>query len=142
MSSSVFLGIVRAIEGLYESVVDNPGAWSERAFADWANDTLVDANELPRDAHKEIRRALRMAQKLQGFWSTQQSTVSDRDDWESKVDIALGPRAWRPLLDLARIGLSTAPSEELFEQVKVRFALVNSDRWMDGTSYEEWASNN
>ena len=83
-----------------------------------------------------------MAQKLQGFWSTQQSTVSDHDDWESKVDIALGPRAWRPLLDLARIGLSTAPSEELFEQVKVRFALVNSDRWMDGTSYEEWASNN
>lgn len=142
MSSAAFLGTLRSIESLYESVVDDPGNWGEQAFADWANDTLVEAIELPKEAVREIRRSLRAAQKLQAFWVNQQSTVSDQGDWRSKVDIALGPRAWRPLLDLARIGLSTSPDEELYEQVKARFALVNTDRWMDGISYEEWAENN
>ncbi len=142
MSSAAFLSILRSIENLYESVVDDPGNWGEQAFADWANDTLVEAAELPKEAIREIRRSLRAAQKLQGFWEDQRSAVSDHDDWRSKVDIALGPRAWRPLLDLARIGLDTAPSEEIFDQVKQRFALVNSDRWMDGITYGEWAENN
>jgi len=142
MNSSAFLSTIHAMESLYESVVDNPETWNEQAFADWANDTLTDANGLPREAHREIRRGLRMAQKLRAFWAARQSAVSDHNDWESKVDIALGARAWRPLLDLARIGLSAAPSEELFEQVKDRFALVNSDRWMDGVCYEDWSENN
>jgi hypothetical protein len=142
VSSAAFLSILRSIENLYESVVDDPGNWGEQAFADWANDTLVEAAELPKEAIREIRRSLRAAQKLQGFWEDQRSAVSDHDDWRSKVDIALGPRAWRPLLDLARIGLDTAPSEEIFDQVKQRFALVNSDRWMDGITYGEWAENN
>ena len=142
MTSATFLSTLRSIEALYESVVDHPDNWGEQAFADWAGDTLVDAADLPKEAHREVRRALRAAQKLQRFWAGEHSAVSDHGDWQSKVDIALGPRAWRPLLDLARVGLDGAPSEELFEQVKERFALVNSDRWMDGVNYDEWQANN
>ena len=142
MSATLFLGALRTIEQLYESVVNDAQSWNEQAFADWAADALVDTNELPKEAQREIRRSLRAAQKLQAFWSGDRSTVSDHDDWESKVDIALGARAWRPLLDLAMVGLETAPSEELFDEVRNRFALVNSDRWMDGVSYEEWCEYN
>ena len=142
MSAASFLAVLQSIEQLYESVVDDPARWNEQGFADWAGDALADAGELPREAHREVRRGLRAAQKLQAFWMNEESEVSANDDWRSKVDIALGPRAWRPLLDLARIGLDTAPSEELFDQVKERFALVNSDRWMDGISFEEWSLDN
>jgi hypothetical protein len=142
VSAATFLAVLRSIEQLYESVVGDPGSWHEQAFVDWAADTLADANELPREAQREVRRSLRAAQKLQAFWSDDQSAVSDYGDWQSKVDIALGARAWRPLLDLARVGLDTAPSEELFDQVKERFALVNSDRWMDGVSFEQWCEDN
>lgn len=142
MSAAMFLGALRSIEQLYESVVDHPRGWNEQAFVDWAADTLTDANELPREAQRAIRRSMRAAQKLQAFWSNDGSEVSAHDDWRTKVDIALGARAWRPLLDLARVGLETAPSEELFNQVKKRFALVNSDRWMDGVSFEQWREDN
>lgn len=142
MSATTFLAAIRSIEQLYESVVGDPDRWNEQTFADWAADALADANGLPREAHREVRRGLRAAQKLQKFWSEDQGAVPDHGDWRSKVDIALGARAWRPLLDLARVGLDTVPSEELFAQVKERFALVNSDRWMDGVSYEQWCEGN
>lgn len=142
MSAGSYLTALRAIEHLYESVVMNPDAWNEQAFADWAGETLADVTELPREAVREVRRCLRAAQRLQAFWATAEGTVADHDDWRSRVDIALGPRAWRPTLDLARTGLSDAPSEELFIEVKARFAVVNSERWMDGVDFEEWVRNN
>ena len=142
MSADQYLSALRSIEQLYEAVVDDPHRWNEQAFVDWATETLGEANELPRDAQRQIRRSLRAAQRLQAFWASDPSTVSDHDDWQSKVDIALGARAWRPLLDLARVGLETAPSEELFDQVKETFSLVNSDRWMDGVSFADWSQHN
>lgn len=142
MTAATYLAALRAMEGLYESVVMDPEGWNEQAFADWAGEALVDAAELPRAALREIRRCLRAAQKLQAFWASPENTVSDHDDWRSRVDIALGPRAWRPTLDLARIGLSEFPSEELFVEVQKRFAVVNSERWMDGIEFEEWLRNN
>jgi hypothetical protein len=137
-SASTYLSLIRAIEALYESVVTNPGAWGDQAFADWASDTLVDVSDLPKEAVRQVRRSLTAAQKLAAFWSTGSSEVADHDDWRSKIDIGLGPRAWRPTLELARIGLNEAPSEELFMEVKARFAVVNSERWMDGVGYDEW----
>lgn len=137
-SASAYLSLLYAIEGLYESVVTDPQAWRDQAFADWANDTLVDASALPKEAVRQVRRSLSAAQKLAAFWSAGSSGVADHDDWRSKVDIGLGPRAWRPTLELARIGLEEAPSEELFLEVKDRFAVVNSERWMDGVTYDEW----
>lgn len=142
MSCASFLSTLRSIEGLYESVVTDPERWGEQAFADWANDTLVEAAELPREAIREVRRALRSAQKLQVFWASSASAVTDHDDWRSKVDIALGPRAWRPTLDLARSGLDHSPCEEIFDEVKERFAVVYSERWMEGIEFEEWARKN
>ena len=139
---SVYLSALRAIEHLYESVVMHPDRWNEQAFADWAGETLGDVTELPREAVREVRRCLRAAQKLQTFWVAAEGTPSDHDDWRSRVDIALGGRAWRPALDLARAGLRDAPSEELFVEVKNRFAVVNSERWMDGVDYEDWLTNN
>lgn len=120
----------------------SPEAWNEQSFADWADDTLVDAADLPREAVREVRRCLRAAQQLQAFWAKSEHTVSDHDDWRSRVDIALGPRAWRPTLHLAQLGLDNAPSEELFLEVKERFAVVYSERWMDGIDFEDWIANN
>lgn len=138
MSSGTYVSVIYAVEGLYESVVSAPSAWNDQAFSDWADDTLVDAAELPKEAIRQIRRCLNAARKLAAFWEADSSAVADHDDWRSRVDIALGPRAWRPTLELAQIGLREAPSEELFAEVKDRFAVVNSERWMDGIDYEEW----
>lgn len=138
MTSGTYVSVIYAVEGLYESVVTAPSSWNDQAFSDWADDTLVDAAELPKEAIRQIRRCLNAARKLAVFWSGDSSAVADHDDWKSKVDIALGPRAWRPTLELARIGLGAAPSEELFDEVKDRFAVVNSERWMDGVDYEQW----
>jgi hypothetical protein len=142
VNSTVYLSTLRSIDSLYESVVTDPDSWGEQAFGDWANDTLIEAAELPRDAIREIRRSLRSAQKLQAFWSSSASAVADHDDWRSKVDIALGPRAWRPTLELARTGLDDAPCEELFLEVQERFVVVNSERWMEGVSFDSWLTNN
>jgi hypothetical protein len=38
--------------------------------------------------------------------------------------------------------LKDTPSEELFVEVKERFAVVNSERWMDGVDYEDWLADN
>ena len=140
MTAGAYLSVLRAIEQLYESVVMSPESWNDQSFADWANETLADAAELPREAVRELRRCLRSAQKLQTFWAGEHSAVSDHADWRSRVDIALGPKAWRPTLALARVGLETAPNEELFLEVKERFAVVNSERWMDGIDFEEWVN--
>jgi len=138
VSAITYLGVLGAIEGLYQAVVTDPEVWGPQAFADWASETLVDAGELPKDAVKQIRRSLRAAEKLRSFWADGRSAVSDHDDWRTRVDIALGVRAWRPLLDLARIGLEDSPDPELYEQVKERFAVVTSDRWMEDVSFEQW----
>jgi hypothetical protein len=54
------------------------------------------------------------------------------------VDIALGARAWRPTLELARLGLENAPSPELFAEVKKRFRVVYSERWMEDVDFATW----
>ena len=56
------------------------------------------------------------------------------------MDIGLGISAWRPALAIAQIGLERAPSEELFDQDRARFRVVNSDVWMDGIDYETWVA--
>jgi hypothetical protein len=142
VSSGAYLAALRAIDGLYEAVVTDPGDWNDQAFADWANEALIEAAGLSRPALREIRRCVRAAQKLQAFWISEQQVVADHDDWRSRVDIASGPRAWRPTLDLAQLGLAAFPCEELFDEVKARFAVVNSQRWMDGIGFEEWQQNN
>lgn len=129
------LALLRAIDRLYASVVGDPQAWHEQAFADWAEDTT--AAGISREQARSVRRAMRMAERLRDFWLAGEAAVA-ADDWRTRVDIALGARAWRPTLELAQYGLDVERSPELFEEVRTRFRVVNSEPWMDGVDYEEW----
>ncbi len=82
-----------------------------------------------------------MARRLREFWvEPPQGAPSDAGDWRTRVDVAFGARAWRPVLSIAQVGLRETPSEELFEEAKLRFREVNGAPWMDGVSYDEWAA--
>ncbi len=131
--------LVHRCDQLYESVVTEPSAWPDHRLAEWAEELFVDGEPPDRETRKQMRAVLRAAGKLRAFWSDDAAPrPEDHGDWRSRVDIALGARAWRPLLDLAMHGLETGPSPELFEIVKERFAVVTSQRWMDGVDYDEW----
>lgn len=131
--------LIYLIEELYQSVVEEPRRWNEAAFADWAEDTFASSGEIGKVEARELRRCLRAAGKLQVFWSAEGSTrPSDGGDWRSRVDIGLGPAAWRPLLALAQIGLEQAPSEEAYAEVSARFREAHGEVWMEGIDYETW----
>jgi hypothetical protein len=129
------LALLRAVDTLYESVVTDPEAWHEQAFADWAADVAADG--LSREQARGVRRVLRIAHKLRDFWGGDEAAVA-AEDWRTRVDIALGPRAWRPTLEMAQAGLDAEPSAQLFAEVRNRFRVVNSERWMDGVDYQGW----
>jgi hypothetical protein len=132
-----YISLLHRVEELYRSVVSEPEAWSDTALADWAAD-LAGGSPMPKPVAKAVRQSLRAAQKMQAFWIDAAATDTTPDDWRGRVDRVLGPRAWRPTLDVARIGLADAPSPELFEEVRGRFRVVHSDRWMEGVTFEEW----
>lgn len=129
------LGLLQAIDRLYQDVVVAPESWNPQAFSDWAQEAAIDG--IDKAQAKALRRSLRLAAKLAQFWLTGEAQV-EAPDWRTRVDIALGPRAWRPTLELAQAGLDADPSEAMFEEVRRRFRVVNSEYWMDGVSYEEW----
>jgi hypothetical protein len=103
----------------------------------------TDPASIDRSAARSLRRAVRIATKLQRFWSSQ---VADRyraeESWEARVDLAVGIPAWRPALELAEQGLEAAPSPEGFEDVRRRFRIVNGTPWMEGLEYEAWLDQN
>jgi hypothetical protein len=80
-----------------------------------------------------VRRGVRTAIKLRSFW---ESRPSGPIDWRSRVDEALGGRAWLPGLQLAQWGLEVEPSPELFEEVQRRFAWAYLRPWLEGVTYE------
>ena len=126
---------VAAVDALYEAVVMDPVRWNEQMFVDWA-DTLGSDGTLSRSEAKHIRRALRLAQTLRTFWLE----APDRNDlgWESRVDLAMGAKAWRPVLDLATIALGRTRSEEAFAEVVRLFRLVNGEDFLDGIDFDAW----
>lgn len=100
---------------------------------------MAEASQIDRETGRELRRVMRSAQKLRRFWEAPPETVPpDHGDFRTRVDIALGVAAWRPLLEIARHGLEVAPDPELFDDAKERFRVVTGDRWMEETSFEEW----
>jgi hypothetical protein len=129
-------GRVAAVEALYEAVVTEPGRWSAQTFLDWTDTIALDGTPSRTEA-KFIRRALRMAQRLQEFWMD----APERQDigWESRVDLALGPRAWRPVLDLAESELDASRSSEAFTDVARLFPLVNGEEFLDGMDFAAWS---
>ena len=129
------LAVLHAVDRLYESVVTTPEHWTEQSFVDWAGDvaTMVTGQE----EQRSLRRVLRMAGKLQRFWSDPNAPTATTD-WRSRVDLAAGPQAWRPTLDLAQSGLEARPDPELYGEVQQRFRLVHSALWMDGVDFDTW----
>ncbi|MDJ0959244.1 MAG: hypothetical protein QNJ88_01210 [Acidimicrobiia bacterium] len=131
------LGLLGRVDDLYESVVMQPDRWTDDMFGDWATEAVSGAPPSKLVA-RELRRCLRMALRLRDFWMEDLDRPDDHGDWRTRIDLALGPRAWRPSLAIAQIGLEEAPSEELFEEVRERFRVVNNDRWMEEVTFFEW----
>lgn len=133
--------LLAAVDALYAGAVLDPERWNEAGFAEWAEAAAADAGDVDRDAAKELRRALRVATKLQRFWSSPDAGRHRAEqDWRARVDIAVGVPAWRPCLALAQAELIERPSEEAYEEVRERFRLVNNQPWMEGVTYAEWRS--
>lgn len=131
------IGLLRRIDELYESVVMQPDRWTDDGLSEWAAEST--AGGVPtKPVAREIRRCLRNAIKLREFWERDEARPDDHGDWRARVDMAIGPRAWRPSLAIARAGLDEAPSEELFREVQNRFRVVYNDRWMEESSFSEW----
>jgi hypothetical protein len=128
-------GRVTAVEALYEAVVTDPGSWSEQMFVDWSDSVVADG-PVSKDEAKYVRRAMRIAQKLLAFWID--APVRPDLGWASRVDLALGPRAWRPVLELAEAQLRDSRSEEAFTDVACLFPLVNGDEFLDGMNFDDW----
>lgn len=129
--------LVTEVEGLYRAVVTNPADWPPESVAEWAatigNDTFVSRAEA-----KELRRIVRISQRLRDFWLTDDRRADASITWRSRVDIAMGPRAWRPVLVLAMEELAATRSFESFGRVCELFAVVNNAPFMDGASFETW----
>jgi hypothetical protein len=133
-----YLGLLAQCEDLYAGVCFEPATWPDAALADWING-VAESGEVDKETARELRRVLRSAQKLRRFWETPPASLPpDHGDFRTRVDIAVGPGAWRPLLAMARHGLAETPDSELFDEVKERFRVVAGEHWMEGVSYAEW----
>jgi hypothetical protein len=139
--SGAHLAALRLVDDLYERVVVAPEAWTDAALEEWGGEVFADGPPPSRETAREVRRCLRIAKRLRDFWLNPPDGVpSDAGDWRTRVDMAFGIRAWRPVLGIAQAGLREAPSSELYEEVKARFREVHGVPWMDGVSYADWAA--
>jgi len=133
-----YLALLARCEELYAGVCFEPEAWPDPSLQDWING-IAASGEIDKETAREVRRVLRSAQKLRKFWEGPTTDLPpDHGDFRTRVDIAVGAAAWRPLLAIARHGLATQPDAELFAQVKGLFRVVSGERWMDGIDYEDW----
>ncbi len=133
------LAVLSRVDQLYEGVVMTPRDWTDEILEGWAVEITAEMSQPSKSLMRELRRCLRMARKMRDFWIDPPKIVpSDAGDWRTRVDVVLGVRAWRPVLEIARDGLSTAPTEAIFEETRRRFREVHGDCWMEGFSYADW----
>ena len=133
-----YAGLLTQCEDLYAAVCFDAAAWPDSALADWM-EGLAASSQMDKEIGREVRRIVRAAQKLRDFWlAPAAGRPPDHGDWRTRVDIGLGVKAWRPLLAMARLGLSREPDGELYEDVKERFRVVTGEHWMEGVTFEEW----
>lgn len=130
-------GVLADVDGLFESAVMSPNDLTEQVISDWF-DGIASTNDLDKQTAKLLRRLVRTAQKLALFWVSDQRAAGRELDWRTRVDIAMGPRAWRPVLDLGQHLLEVEPSEDMFDRVSDLFRVVNGDTWLEGMSYDAW----
>ncbi|MEN8234569.1 MAG: hypothetical protein ABFR89_06555 [Actinomycetota bacterium] len=133
------ISLAEAVDGLYRDVVMEPERWGDEAYADWMESLGSDAEAIDREAARSLRRALRIAGKLERFWSSPDADrYRSEASWETRVDLAVGVPAWRPGLELAERELAKSPSSYAFDEVKRRFRVVNGAPWMEGVEFDEW----
>ena len=130
--------LVGEIELLYETVVMRPVGWNDQMLVDWADGISATA-DLDRELSKHLRRIARVAEKLQRFWIEDPRRDDQTLDWRSRVDLSLGVRAWRPLLDMAMYELERRPSADDFDDVASLFRVVHGTEWLDGMSFDDWS---
>jgi hypothetical protein len=133
-------GLAEAVDELYRDVVMEPGDWGEQAFVEWLDMIARDRETVDRGEAKQLRRALRIASKLQGFWADADAGRRAEQSWQARVDIAVGIPAWRPTLELAMMDLEDRPSQERFDDVRRRFRVVNGAPWQEGVSFADWTA--
>lgn len=134
------LSLAFAIDDLYRDVVMNPDRWGDEAYAEWLENVAIDAQSIDKVTARSLRRAVRIAGKLQKFWSSPDAArYQSEPSWETRVDIAVGIPAWRPGLELAERDLEESSSQDGFDEVRRRFRIVNGTTWMEGVDYETWA---
>lgn len=133
------LSLAAAVDDLYCDVVMGPDQWGDEAYSEWMASLTVDSASIDRLTARSLRRAVRIATKLQRFWgSPEAERYRSEESWEARVDIAIGIPAWRPALELAEQELEASPSLEGFEDVRRRFRTVNGMTWMEGVEYDAW----
>jgi len=130
-----------AVDDLYRDVVMNSDRWGDEAYGEWMANLVIEPRSIDRRAARSLRRAVRMATKLQRFWSSPDAERYRKEEsWETRVDLAVGVPAWRPALELAEQELDAFPSPEGFADVRRRFRTVNGTTWMEGVEYDDWAA--
>jgi hypothetical protein len=130
-------GLLRDVDALYESAVMDPDAMSQQAITDWF-EGIAATTDLDKQTAKLLRRLVRTVQKLATFWAADARLGDLSLGWRTRVDIALGPRAWRPVLDLSQHLLEVGPSEEIYASVADLFRVVNGESWAEGLTYDAW----
>lgn len=133
-----FLGILAAMDALFEQAAEDPAAGSAESLAGWMDDVLGSMEPLDREVAREVRRAARLAGRLARYWADPDQAGRRPPDWRQAVDGALGSRGWEPSLRVARLGLEREPSPALFEEVRRRWPQVHFSPWLEGVDYDEW----
>jgi len=129
--------VLDEVDQLYRLAVTEPSAVTDQAILDWTDGVAGDS-EIDRHGAKYVRRCVNAARKLAAFWSAREPAGADPTDWPSRVDLALGVRAWRPQLELARHLLDVSPNTETYDRTAQLFRIVNNEPFLDGLSYEGW----
>ncbi len=135
------VSLAAGVDDLYRDVVTDPDRWGDEAYGERMENLTIDPASIDRRAARSLRRAVRMAMKLQRFWSSAEAErYRGEESWEARVDLAVGIPAWRPALELAEQEFDASPSPEGFAEVRRRFRVVNGTTWMEGIEYADWAA--
>ena len=133
------LGVVAAMDALYERAAADPSAGGVEQLAVWLEEVLgALAPPVDKELARQVRRAARLAGRLARYWADPARAGQRPDDWRQAVDAALGSRGWEPSLEVARRGLEADPSPALFDEVRRRWPQVHFAPWLEGVGYEEW----
>lgn len=129
--------LLEEVDELYEQAVMRPDGLTDQARADWT-ESVADGYATDKASARHLRRCVNASTKLATFWSDRTSHDPRSDTWQSRVDVALGARAWRPQLELALHLLDVAPDEATFTATADLFRIVHNEPFLDGASFDEW----